>query len=344
MWFFKKKDTPAAATPEIKAEEVQAAPAPAEETPVLQTEEKPKAGWFEKLKSGLKQSSSKISSGITDIFTKRKLDRETLAELEELLITADLGPATAAKLVEEISRDRFEKEVAPEEIKQALADEIAKLLQPAEKQLDSQNKKPFIILMVGVNGTGKTTTIGKLGHHYKNEGKKVMLAAGDTFRAAAVGQLKVWGERIGASVVAKEEGADAAALAFEAIDKAVAENADVLFIDTAGRLQNKSNLMEELSKVVRIIQKKMPDAPHATLMVLDATVGQNAHSQVELFKKIVPITGLIVTKLDGTAKGGVVVSLVERFGLPVHAIGIGEGIDDLRPFAASDYARAIVGI
>lgn len=317
MWFFKKKE--------------------------IAAEEKPQQGWFEKLKTGLSQSSSKISSGITDIFTRRKLDRETLAELEELLITADLGPATAAKLVEEISKDRFDKEVAPEEIKQALADEIAKILAPAEKPLDI-DKKPFIILMAGVNGTGKTTTIGKLGHHFKNEGKKVMLAAGDTFRAAAVNQLKVWGERIGCAVVAKEEGADAAALAFEAIDRAQAEGADILFIDTAGRLQNKANLMEELSKIIRVIQKKIPDAPHATLLVLDATVGQNAHSQVELFKKMIPITGLIVTKLDGTAKGGVVVSLVERFGLPVHAIGIGEGIDDLRPFAAADYARAIVGI
>lgn len=319
MWFFKKK----------------------EKTDV---EEQPKQGWFEKLKTGLSQSSSKISSGITDIFTKRKLDKETLGELEELLIMADLGPATAAKLVKEISKDRFDKEVPPEEIKSALAEEIGKILAPAEKALETQSAKPFIILMAGVNGTGKTTTIGKLAQHFKNEGQKVMLAAGDTFRAAAVGQLQVWGQRVGCTVVAKEEGADAAALAFEAIDKAISENTDILFIDTAGRLQNKANLMEELSKIIRVIQKKVPDAPHATLLVLDATVGQNAHSQLDLFKKMIPITGLIVTKLDGTAKGGVVVSLVERFGLPVHAIGIGEGIDDLRPFSAVDYARAIVGI
>lgn len=320
MWFFKKKEK-------------------REEAP-----EAPQQNWFEKLKTGLSQSSSKISSGITDIFSKRKLDKETLAELEELLIAADLGPATAAALTQAVSRNRFDKEVTPEEIKTALAEEIEKVLRRAEKPLDIEEKKPFVILMVGVNGTGKTTTIGKLAHHFKNDGKKVMLAAGDTFRAAAVEQLKVWGQRVGAFVVAKEEGADAAALAYEAIDRATEEASDILFIDTAGRLQNKTNLMEELSKIVRVIQKKMPEAPHATLLVLDATIGQNAHSQVELFKNMIPITGIIVTKLDGTAKGGVLVSLAERFGLPVHAIGIGEGMDDLRPFVAEDYAAGLTGL
>ena len=300
-------------------------------------------GWFDRLRSGLSQSSSKITGGIADIFTKRKLDEETKTELEELLIAADLGPATAAKLVAEISKGRFDKEVTPEEIKQALAAEIEKILLPVEKPLITDDVKPFVILVAGVNGTGKTTTIGKLGYQFKSEGRKIMLAAGDTFRAAAVDQLKVWAQRIGCPIVTKEEGADPAALVFEAMDRAVAEGVDVLMIDTAGRLQNKANLMEELSKIVRVIQKKNPAAPHATLLVLDATVGQNAHNQVELFRQIVNITGLIVTKLDGTAKGGVLVALAERFGLPVHAIGIGEGVEDLQPFSAHEYAEAIVG-
>ncbi len=329
MWFFKKKE---------KAAEQQQQQQDQDQD---QTSEK---SWFEKLKSGLSQSSSKITSGITDIFTKRKLDAETLSALEDLLITADLGPATAAKLSAAIGKGRFDKEVAPEEIRQALAVEIENILKPAEKPLVMSAAKPMVILMAGVNGTGKTTTIGKLGHQFKAEGKRVMLAAGDTFRAAAVNQLKVWGERIGCSVVAKEEGSDAAALVYEAMDRAKAENVDILMIDTAGRLQNKANLMEELAKIVRVIQKKDPAAPHAALLVLDATTGQNAHAQVDIFRQIINITGLIVTKLDGTAKGGVVVSLVERFGLPVHAIGIGEGIEDLRPFSARDYAASLAGL
>jgi fused signal recognition particle receptor len=303
-----------------------------------------KKGFFKKLSEGLSKSSGKISTGITDIFTKKKLDNETLAQLEELLITADLGPATAAKLAAAVGKGRFDKEVSAEEIRQALADEIENILKPVEKPLDTGAAKPFVILMVGVNGTGKTTTIGKWAHHFKDDGKKVMLAAGDTFRAAAVEQLKVWGQRVDVPVFAKEEGADAAALAYEAIDRAINENADVLMIDTAGRLQNKTDLMAELEKMVRVIKKKIPEAPHATILVLDATVGQNAHSQVELFKQIVNITGLIVTKLDGTAKGGVLVSLAERFVLPVHAIGIGEGVEDLRPFEAQDFARSLTGL
>ncbi|MBW7911499.1 MAG: signal recognition particle-docking protein FtsY [Alphaproteobacteria bacterium] len=347
------EETPA----EAAAEEVALAAAP-QEMPALpdaaaaaaQTPaplmEKPdtKQGWFARLKSGLSLSSGKLAGGIADIFTKRKLDQSALDELEELLITADLGPATAAKLTAAIAKNRFDKEVTGEEIRTALADEIEKILTPVEKPLFTIDAKPFVILMVGVNGTGKTTTIGKLGQQFTREGKKVMLAAGDTFRAAAVAQLKVWGERIGCPVMAKDEGADAAALAYEALDRAEAEGADILMMDTAGRLQNKANLMEELSKIVRVIRKKNAAAPHAIVLVLDATVGQNAHSQLELFKEMVAITGLIVTKLDGTAKGGVLVSLAERFQMPVHAIGIGEGIDDLRPFAAADYARAIVGL
>jgi len=312
-----------------------------EEAPAAPKEEK---GFFKKLSEGLSKSSGKISTGITDIFTKKKLDAETLAQLEELLITADLGPATAAKLAAAVAKNRFDKETSPEEIKEALATEIENILKPVEKPLITDTAKPFVILMVGVNGTGKTTTIGKWAHQFKDSGKKVMLAAGDTFRAAAVEQLKVWGTRVDCPVIFKDAGADAAALAYEAVDRAVAENVDVLFIDTAGRLQNKTDLMAELEKMVRVIKKKIPDAPHATILVLDATVGQNAHSQAELFKQIINITGLVVTKLDGTAKGGVLVSLAERFVLPVHAIGIGEGIEDLRPFAARDFARSLTGL
>ncbi len=332
-------EVPAAAeaVPQV---ETSPAETPSAETLVTETQE----SWFKRLTSGLSKSSNKITEGLASIITKRKLDDETLQELEELLISADLGPATSAKLAAAIGKNRFGKEVTADEIRAALAEEIEKILQPVEKPLFTSDEKPFVILMVGVNGTGKTTTIGKLGQQFTREGRKVMLAAGDTFRAAAVGQLKVWGDRIGCPVVTKEEGADSAALAYEAIDKATAEGADILMIDTAGRLQNKANLMEELSKIVRVIGKKNPAAPHATLLVLDATVGQNAHSQLELFSQVIDITGLIVTKLDGTAKGGVLVSLAERFALPVHAIGIGEGIDDLRPFSAADYAKAIVGL
>ena len=331
---------------EISEETPQAdVPAAPEQVPApLMDKPETKQGWFARLKSGLSLSSGKLTEGITGIFTKRKLDQNALDELEELLITADLGPATAAKLTAAVAKNRFDKEVTGDEIRAALADEIEKILAPVEKPLFTVDAKPFVILMVGVNGTGKTTTIGKLGQQFTREGKKVMLAAGDTFRAAAVAQLKVWGQRIGCPVVTKDEGADAAALAYEALDRAEAEGADILMIDTAGRLQNKANLMEELSKIVRVIRKKNDAAPHAILLVLDATVGQNAHSQLELFKEMVAITGLIVTKLDGTAKGGVLVSLAERFQMPVHAIGIGEGIDDLRPFTAADYARAIVGL
>ena len=308
------------------------------------TAPKEQKGFFKKLSEGLSQSSNKISSGITDIFTKKKLDVETLAQLEELLISSDLGPATAAKLAAAVAKNRFGKEVSSEEIKEALAAEVEAILVPVQKPLSTEVAKPFVILIVGVNGTGKTTTIGKWAHQFKDSGKSVMLAAGDTFRAAAVEQLKVWGTRIDCPVITKDEGADAAALAYEAVDRAVAENVDVLMIDTAGRLQNKTDLMAELEKIVRVIKKKIPDAPHATILVLDATVGQNAHSQAELFKQIVNITGLIVTKLDGTAKGGVLVSLAERFVLPVHAIGIGEGIEDLRPFRARDFARSLTGL
>lgn len=301
--------------------------------------------WFQRIKEGLRKSSSRLASGITDIFTKRKLDDAAVEELEDLLVMADLGPATAAKLAAAIAKERFDKEVEPDEIRGALADEVAAILEPVAKPLTTDiGAKPHVVLVAGVNGSGKTTTIGKIAKHLQAEGKTVMLAAGDTFRAAAIEQLKVWGDRTGAPVIAKEQGADAAGLAFDAIERARREGIDVLLIDTAGRLHNKSGLMEELKKIVRVIRKMDETAPHDVLLVLDATTGQNAIAQVETFKEMVNVTGLIVTKLDGTAKGGVLVALAERFGLPVHAIGVGEQADDLRPFAARDFARGLMGL
>jgi fused signal recognition particle receptor len=304
-----------------------------------------KTGWLGRLKAGLSRSSDKITGGITDLFTKRKLDRETLDELEEILITGDLGVVTAGKLTQALADSRFGKEITPEEVKDALADEVAKILQPVTQPFDvDTNKSPHIVLFCGVNGSGKTTTIGKMANLFKSQGLKVMLAAGDTFRAAAIEQLQVWGERVGCPVIAKETGADAAGLAYEAIEQARAENVDVLLIDTAGRLQNKTDLMAELEKVIRVIKKLDPDAPHDCLLVLDATVGQNAHSQVEVFRDMVNVTGLVMTKLDGSAKGGVVVALAEAFGLPMHAVGVGEAIEDLRPFEAQAFARNLMGL
>ncbi|WP_417841490.1 signal recognition particle-docking protein FtsY [Terasakiella sp.] len=304
-----------------------------------------KKGWLSRLKAGLSKSSNKLTSGIGDIFTKRKLDDEALEELEDLLITSDMGISTASKIVQGIAKNRFGKDISSEELKAALADEIVPILEPVTKPLDVQTgRKPHVVLVCGVNGSGKTTTIGKLAKIYSDQGLKVMLAAGDTFRAAAVEQLKVWGERTNVPVIAKETGADAAALAYDAVVQAQADGCDVLLIDTAGRLQNKAHLMDELEKVVRVIKKVDETAPHDTVLVLDSTVGQNAHSQVETFDKIVNVTGLIVTKLDGTAKGGVTVSLAERFGKPVHAIGVGEAAEDLRPFEARAFANALVGL
>lgn len=301
--------------------------------------------WFQRIKDGLRKSSSRLASGITDIFTKRKLDEAAVEELEDLLVMADLGPATAAKLAAAIAQERFDKEVEPEEIRGALADEVSKILDPVARPIAVDGtKKPHIILVAGVNGSGKTTTIGKFAKRLRSEGKSVMLAAGDTFRAAAIEQLRVWGDRTGSPVVAKEQGADAAGLAFDAIERAQREGVDVLLIDTAGRLHNKSGLMEELKKVVRVIRKLDDSAPHDVLLVLDATTGQNALSQVGTFQEMVDVSGLVVTKLDGTAKGGVLVALAEKFGLPVHAIGVGEQVDDLRPFEARDFARGLMGL
>lgn len=308
-----------------------------------ETTEKKKS-LFQRMKEGLTRSTKNLSDGITGIFTKKKLDRATLDELEELLIGADLGLDAAAAIAEAVGKDRYDKEVSPEEIRKIVADEIAEVLKPVEKPLEiDATKKPFVILMAGVNGAGKTTTIGKIGAKLKADGKSVMLAAGDTFRAAAVEQLKVWGTRIGAPVCATKTGGDAAGLAYEALARAKEEGTDVLLIDTAGRLQNKADLMAELEKVIRVMRKLDPEAPHATLLVLDATTGQNAVNQVEIFGNVAGITGLVMTKLDGTARGGILVAIAKKFGLPVHLIGVGEGIDDLQTFNADAYARAITG-
>ncbi len=304
-----------------------------------------KTGWLNRVRQGLNRSSSRLSQGLTDLFTKRKLDDAALEDLEELLITADLGVATAARVAALLAKSRFDQEVSAEEVKGALADEIALVLEPVALPLrpDPANK-PHVVLVVGVNGSGKTTTIGKLAKSFRDQGLSVTLAAGDTFRAAAVEQLKIWGERTGCPVIAREQGADPAGLAFDALKEARARRDDLLLIDTAGRLQNKADLMAELHKIIRVLKKQDPAVPHDVLLVLDATVGQNAHSQVEIFKDITAVTGLVVTKLDGTARGGVLVALAEKFKLPVHAIGVGEGIDDLRPFEAQSFARSLLGL
>jgi fused signal recognition particle receptor len=307
--------------------------------------EEKKQGWFQRLKSGLSKSSNALSTGINEIFTKRRLDDVAIEDLEDLLITADLGVEVAARVSASLSKTRFDKNVDPAAVRTALAGEIASVLAPVAMPLRVDGaKKPHVILMVGVNGSGKTTTIGKLAHQFKAEGKSVMLAAGDTFRAAAIEQLQIWGQRVGVPVVATSVGSDAASLAFEAMDRATREGVDILFIDTAGRLQNRSELMDELSKVIRVIGKKDESAPHDTLLVLDATTGQNALAQVEVFKSSARISGIIMTKLDGSARGGILVACAEKFGLPVHAIGIGEALDDLQPFDADSFARMIVGL
>jgi len=339
-----ENDAPATAEITATVEKVEAAEATqTPETAAGAAEER--AGWFQRLKTSLKKSTGAISGGITGIFTKAKLDDETLEELEDLLITSDLGVAVAAKLTGVLSKDRFNKEITGEEVKEILAAEIEAILAPVAVPLvvDGSNK-PHIILMAGVNGAGKTTTIGKLAKKFKEDGKSVMLAAGDTFRAAAVEQLTIWGERTGVPVITKEIGSESAALAYEAVDRAVKDDVDVLLIDTAGRLQNREELMDELAKVVRVIGKKLPGAPHDTIIVLDATTGQNAVHQVEVFQKMAAITGIVMTKLDGSARGGVLVACAEKFGLPVHAIGIGESIEDLQPFDAKEFANALVGL
>jgi len=326
--------------------------------------------FFSKLKDRLFKSSAKIDEGLDAIISdapvvadaagvkpglvgrlmgrsdepKRELDDAMLESLEDLLVTADMGASTAARVVANIAEGRFGKRLSSRDIKQALAGEIARIMTPVARPLPLYPKKPQVVLVVGVNGSGKTTTIGKLASQFRAAGKTVVIAAGDTFRAAAVEQLQVWGERAGVPVLTAAEGSDPAALAFQAMEKAAADGADLLMIDTAGRLQNRADLMEELAKIIRVIKKKDDTAPHNTLLVLDATTGQNALLQVEIFQKLAEVTGLVMTKLDGTAKGGVLVALADKFGLPIHAIGVGEQIDDLAPFDPDDFARALAGV
>ncbi len=300
--------------------------------------------FFSRLKAGLTKSTAKISEGIASIIHKRKLDDTVLAELEDLLISCDLGVATSAQIIENFRRQKFGKEVSDEEIKQSLAEAIATILKPVAQTLTTDSPKPATILVVGVNGNGKTTTIGKLAAQFKAQGKSVMLAACDTFRAAAVEQLQIWGERNNAPVVTGPTNSDPASVAHQALERAKAEQMDILILDTAGRLQNKTGLMEELKKIRRVLTKLDETAPQHTLLILDATTGQNAHSQVETFKEMVAITGLIVTKLDGSAKAGVVVALADTFKLPIYAIGVGEKIDDLQPFDPDQFARNLVGL
>jgi fused signal recognition particle receptor len=304
-----------------------------------------KGGWLQRLKTGLTRSSDRLEQGINEIFGKRRLDQAALDELEELLIASDMSVGIAAEVTEKLRKTRFNQNVAPEEVRAALAEEVTRLLEPVAKPLRlDPATKPHVVLVIGVNGSGKTTTIGKLAKQYRDEGKKVVIAAGDTFRAAAVEQLNVWGERAGVPVIARETGADAAGLAYDALAEAREQRADVLLIDTAGRLHNKSHLMGELQKIVRVLKKLDPATPHSVLLVLDATVGQNAHAQAETFREMVGVTGLVMTKLDGTAKGGVLVSLAEKYGIPIHFIGVGESAEDLRPFRAEDFARGLMGL
>jgi fused signal recognition particle receptor len=320
-------------------------PPPEEPPPAGAGGEEPKRRWYQRLREGLSRSSNRLRENLSSIFVKRRLDQASLDELEEALIQADLGVEVAAELVEEFGRTRFGKEVSEHEVRTALAAQIARILEPVARPLAfDPGHRPAVVLVCGVNGTGKTTTIGKLAQQLRAEGKRVLMAAGDTFRAAAIEQLQIWGQRTGCAVVSKPAGADSAGLAYDALERARAEGADVLLIDTAGRLHNKQALMDELAKVVRVLKKLEPEAPHHTLLVLDATTGQNARNQVETFAAMVPVSGLIVTKLDGTARGGVVVALARRFGLPVHAVGVGEGAEDLRPFEARAFAEALLGV
>jgi len=302
-------------------------------------------GWWSRLTSGMKRTSSNLSERVTGLFTKRKLDATTLEDLEDALIQADFGVETATRISDAVGKGRYEKGISPDEVRAILATEVERALDPvAQPLVIDASRKPYVILCVGVNGAGKTTTLGKLSLKFRAEGRSVMLAAGDTFRAAAIDQLKVWGARTNTPVISGAQGADAAGLAFDALKQAREAGTDVLLIDTAGRLQNKAGLMAELEKIIRVIRKFDPEAPHATLLVLDATVGQNALSQVELFSQAAPVSGLVMTKLDGTARGGILVALAAKFGLPVHFIGVGEGVEDLEPFAARDFARAIAGL
>ena len=303
-----------------------------------------KTGWWGRLAGGLKRTSSALATTLDNLVNKRPLDPAMLDEIEEALIRTDLGIEAAARVTDAIQAGRFKENPTADDVKAIIADEVAKVLEPVAKPLVVTGAKPFVILVIGVNGSGKTTTIGKLVSKLAAEGRKVVLGAGDTFRAAAIDQLKIWGQRTGAKVIAREPGADSAGLAFDAIGAAKADNADVVIVDTAGRLQNRTELMGELEKMVRVIKKADATAPHAVLLVLDATVGQNALSQVGEFSKTAGVTGLVMTKLDGTARGGILVAIAQKFGLPIHFIGVGEGVDDLAPFSPRDFGKALAGL
>lgn len=301
--------------------------------------------WHDKLLGGFRRTSDRLGENLTGLFTKAALDRETLDEIEEALIASDLGPATAMRIRERLAEERYEKGLSEEAVREIVADEIAKILAPVAKPLEIEAfPRPQVILVIGVNGSGKTTTIAKLAHLLQEQDYSVMLVAGDTFRAAAIGQLKVWAERIGVPIIAGAEGGDAASLVFEGVKQGTERGIDALIVDTAGRLQNKAGLMDELSKIRRVLGRLNPAAPHDVVLVLDATTGQNALNQIEVFKESAGVTGLVMTKLDGTARGGVLVAAAEKFGLPIHAIGVGETIEDLRPFDPREVARAIAGV
>ena len=302
------------------------------------------AGWLGKLRAGLARSSGKLSDSLSAI-ARRPLDDNMLEEIEEALIAADLGPAVAARIAARLGAAKFDRDVADADVQTAVAAEVEAVLARVARPIEvTAFPRPHVILVVGVNGSGKTTTIAKLAHLFQEQDYKVMLAAGDTFRAAAIEQLEIWARRLGIPVIAGKVGGDAAALAFEALTKARAGGHDVLIIDTAGRLQNKAGLMDELAKIKRVMKRQMESAPHDVVLVLDATTGQNALSQIDVFREVAGVTGLVMTKLDGTARGGILVAAAERAGLPVHAIGVGEGVDDLRPFDAGAFARALAGL
>jgi fused signal recognition particle receptor len=300
--------------------------------------------WLERLRGGFKKTSDRLGDNLTGLFTRAALDDETLDEIEEALIASDLGPATAAKVRDRLASERFERGLTEAGVREIVAEELAKILAPVATPLEIDAfPRPQVILVVGVNGSGKTTTIAKLAHLFLEQDYGVLLAAGDTFRAAAIGQLKVWADRIGVPIITGPEGGDPSAVVFDGVKKATAEGIDVLIVDTAGRLQNKKGLMDELAKIRRVLGRLNPAAPHNVVLVLDATTGQNALSQIEVFKEVAGVSGLVMTKLDGTARGGVLVAAAEQYGLPIHAIGVGEGIDDLRPFDPEEAARAIAG-
>ncbi|MEA3010153.1 MAG: fused signal recognition particle receptor [Sphingomonadales bacterium] len=303
------------------------------------------ATWLDRLQSGFRKTSERLGDNLTGLFTKAALDEATLEEIEEALIASDLGPATAARIRARLAGERFERGLSEYAVREIMAEELEKILAPVAVPLQIDAfPRPQVILVVGVNGSGKTTTIAKLGHLLLEQDYGVLFAAGDTFRAAAIEQLKIWADRIGVPVISGPEGGDSSAIVFDGVKKGTAEGIDTLIVDTAGRLQNKKVLMDELAKIRRVLGRLNPEAPHNVVLVLDATTGQNALSQIEVFREVAGVTGLVMTKLDGTARGGILVAAAERFGLPIHAIGIGEGIDDLRPFDARETARAIAGL